>query len=88
MTGSESKNMADGAEKSKARQRFALLQERASQLGLNNNDILNLGVIQQHQKPISLTRIVYKTFFILLLVGSVIAGVLYGGRLQFLINII
>ena len=72
--------MAEEKLRAEARLRFARIQKKASQLGLNNNDILTLGIIQQHQKPISLSGITFKTLLYGTLIAGLIGGVVYGGE--------
>lgn len=71
--------MAEGELKKGARERFARLQKKASQLGLNNNDILTLGIIQEHQKPINITGFLSKTVVTLLIAAGLLGAIGYGG---------
>ena len=73
--------MAEFETKNEARSRFARLQKKASKLGLNSNDILTLGLIQEHQKPINLTGILYKTVLFLAIVVGLISAIGFGGNL-------
>ena len=73
--------MAEVDAKKEARLRFARLQKKASQLGLNSNDILKLGIIQEHQKPINISRILYKTVFYLAIVLGLVVTLGFGGKL-------
>jgi len=70
--------MAELETKKQARSRFARLQKKASKLGLNSNDILTLGLIQEHQKPINLTGILYKTVLFLAIVVGLISALGFG----------
>ena len=72
--------MAEEKVRTEARQRFARLQKKASQLGLNDNDILTLGFIQEHQKPVNITRALYKSLFFIALLVGLIGGIGYGGK--------
>ena len=73
--------MAEADTKTEARLRFARLQKKASQLGLSNNDILTLGIIQDHQKPINVSRLFYKTILFLAIVIGLVSTLGYGGNM-------
>ncbi len=71
--------MADTMLRAEARQHFARIQKKASQLGLNNNDILALELIKKHKKPINLASITSKTLLFFVLAVGIVAGLGYGG---------
>eukprot|EP00794_Sanderia_malayensis_P018162 gene18162-19975_t len=70
--------MADQILRSEAREHFARIQKKASDLGLNNNDIIGLELIKKHEKPLPLARITLTTLLVTFLVVGVVCGLGYG----------